>query len=728
MNNFFFKIFGCFILLFLVFSFFAIDFAYASYQKIAPGDTITLGEFVFDDDFVATTTACTIGITSPLNVEVVSSTTPMTANNDGWHYYNYTTPGNAVSGVWPSVMICGTAQRGDLVMVDKSFIVDWSVVSTSTIKEVVDESLTVATSSLAAAINAHTDTQASGIVSAVNLVTESASSSLPSTIWSFSGRTLTSFGTLVADIASAVWTSLVRTLTGASLDSGSLATESYINTATSTLTAEIAKGWTVTLSDFGETTVNTAYKAKLQVLNYAAVPTDADSLPTVVITDSAGTVKVPNGEDDGEMTPDIGSDGTYSYSYSIASGVGGVWETVVSVVINGETVKLTDYWSLSSSPADVQIIEITDKVIPTITASVRIDNKGTSNSDFYYVYCIVTSENNLCGGNDDTDSGSGTAYIKAGSFINKSLTLYDDVPTAGTYWFKVKARALAEPNWAAATEQFIAESGTITPPVNPPGGGGGGGGGYVAPPVVTQANFSGRAYPKSAVTLLKDAQVAAATVAGADANFQINLTGLSAGNYIFSVYSEDKNGIRSSLLTFPISVTSGATTNVSGIFIAPTIAVDKSEVKRGDNIAIFGQSASQADITISVNSDEEFFAKTISDKDGIYLYNFDTAILEYATHYIKSKAIIGNLAISGWSNSISFKVGEKNVAIESEKKALKGDLNNDGKVNLIDFSIAAYWYKRTISASFATIEKERLNGDGKVNLIDFSIMAYYWTG
>ncbi len=51
------------------------------------------------------------------------------------------------------------------------------------------------------------------------------------------------------------------------------------------------------------------------------------------------------------------------------------------------------------------------------------------------------------------------------------------------------------------------------------------------------------------------------------------------------------------------------------------------------------------------------------------------------------------------------------------------DLNNDKRVNLIDFSITAYWYKRPSPP--ATVD---LNNDGKVNLVDFSIMAYYWTG
>lgn len=257
-------------------------------------------------------------------------------------------------------------------------------------------------------------------------------------------------------------------------------------------------------------------------------------------------------------------------------------------------------------------------------------------------------------------------------------------------------------------------------------GGGGGGGGYVAP--ATSAIFEGRAYPKSVVTLLKDAQVAATTVADADANFQISISGLVGGNYIFSVYSEDGQGIRSSLLTFPVSITSGATTKVSGIFIAPTIATDKSEVKRGDNIVIFGQSTPESEVTISVNSDEEFFNKVKADAGGAYLYNFDTSALTADWHYAKSKAAL-NGEISSYSKTVSFNVGAKTVSAQpSAKCPAKADLNNDCRVNLVDFSIAAYWYKRTISAEFAAKEKERLNGDGKVDLIDFSIMAFYWTG
>ncbi len=257
------------------------------------------------------------------------------------------------------------------------------------------------------------------------------------------------------------------------------------------------------------------------------------------------------------------------------------------------------------------------------------------------------------------------------------------------------------------------------PPSTPPGGGGGGGGGGYAP-IQTIVNFKGRAYPKSTVTILKDAQVAATTVALSDASFQVSLSGLTGGNYIFSVYGEDNKGNRSNLLTFPISITAGATNNISGIFLVPTIDVDKSEVKRGDDIAIFGQTSPDSEITIGVASDEEVFVKTKAAKDGVYLYNFDTSSLTREQHFTRSKSAWGG-EVSSFSKSISFLVGTKNVA--KAAAALKGDLNNDKRVNIVDFSIVAYWYKRPSPPSSAD-----LSGDGKVDLIDFSIMAFHFSG
>lgn len=265
----------------------------------------------------------------------------------------------------------------------------------------------------------------------------------------------------------------------------------------------------------------------------------------------------------------------------------------------------------------------------------------------------------------------------------------------------------------------------------PPSGGGGGGGGSDGGTNIPLTNvvFVGKAYPRSTITLLKDAQVVATTISDAGANFQITISGISGGNYFFSLYSEDSKGNRSSLLTFPVGIKEGVTTKIGDIYITPTIAVDKSEVKRGDNIIIFGQSSPLSEVTISVNSDEEHFVKRITDAAGAYLLNFDTSVLELGQHNTKSKVAL-NGEISSFSKVVGFTVGTKNVYVEptSTSTYIKGDLNNDGKVNLVDFSIASYWYKFPLSSSFKVIEKRHLNGDGKIDLLDFSMIAFYWTG
>ena len=85
------------------------------------------------------------------------------------------------------------------------------------------------------------------------------------------------------------------------------------------------------------------------------------------------------------------------------------------------------------------------------------------------------------------------------------------------------------------------------------GGGGGGGGGGILAPHQTEVAFRGKAYPSSYITLLKDAEVVATTKAGPDANFEIRLSGLSAGTYTFGIWAEDSSGRRSITHTFTTS-------------------------------------------------------------------------------------------------------------------------------------------------------------------------------
>lgn len=319
-----------------------------------------------------------------------------------------------------------------------------------------------------------------------------------------------------------------------------------------------------------------------------------------------------------------------------------------------------------------------------------------------------------------TVSGGPYTYTTLG---NVTSTTEAGLSNGTVYYFVIVVKD-AFGNAIATSTQVTAT------PVASSGGGGGssGGGGGGTTSSSASVVFSGRAYPLSNVSILKDGQLAVTTIAGPDSKFFVSLSNLATGNYSFAVYGTDKNGTRSESFTFPLFITAGVTTNISGIFLAPTIAVDKTEVRRGDTVVIFGQSTPSSEITINVNSDPEYFVKRQSDSNGVYLLNFDSSVLQLGQHNTKSKSAIGE-EVSPYSRTVGFLVGTKNVlTIQGVTCPTRADLNSDCRVNLVDFSIAAFWYQKSISAQFAVIEKERLNGDGKINLIDFSIMAYEWTG
>lgn len=256
----------------------------------------------------------------------------------------------------------------------------------------------------------------------------------------------------------------------------------------------------------------------------------------------------------------------------------------------------------------------------------------------------------------------------------------------------------------------------------PPSGGGGVRGVPPPPSYYGRVIISGYAYSRSEVTLMSDGEIKAVTIADNNAKFEFDLNNLSPGNYLFTLYSEDNQGRRSSLYTFPVKISVGDTIRAGNILISPTIGIDKLEVKRGDFISIFGFSTPRSEVLINVSSDEELFLRTTSDNSGFYLYQLGTDVLEIGEHFTKSKTILANQMISNYSRVVSFKVGQKNLSKEA-KKCPPVDLNNDCRVNLIDSSILAYWYKRP-----KPLAKVDLNQDGKVDLIDFSILAYWWTG
>jgi hypothetical protein len=71
---------------------------------------------------------------------------------------------------------------------------------------------------------------------------------------------------------------------------------------------------------------------------------------------------------------------------------------------------------------------------------------------------------------------------------------------------------------------------------------------------------------------------------------------------------------------------------------------------------------------------------------------------------------------SSFGKSVSFFIGTGSPSGE-----VNTDINNDKKVNLVDFSIF-------LTHCNTADPRSDFNRDGKVNLADFSIMLFNWTG
>lgn len=240
------------------------------------------------------------------------------------------------------------------------------------------------------------------------------------------------------------------------------------------------------------------------------------------------------------------------------------------------------------------------------------------------------------------------------------------------------------------------------------------------------AIFRGIAYPGSTISLLKNGIIVAQMPASPNGTFEIRVRNLDPGTYSFGVRAEDEDRVKSKLLLFTIYVSSGVTTVIDGIFMPPTITSDKIEVKRGEVITFLGKSAPNADVRLSLHSDYELLKKAKANASGTWLYKLDSSELELGDHEGKARSLTTD-DLSPYSDTLPFRVSDTN-RLRQKAQALLGfrkrcDLNNDERVNILDFSIMAFWYKR-----FGFPERVDLNTDNKVNLTDLSILAYCWTG
>lgn len=252
---------------------------------------------------------------------------------------------------------------------------------------------------------------------------------------------------------------------------------------------------------------------------------------------------------------------------------------------------------------------------------------------------------------------------------------------------------------------------------------------YVAPE--NEVIFSGRTVPFGQVYLLRNGQLIENSPSNSGGNFQISNSDISAGEYIFGLYSIDSEGTQSSTTSFTVTVSQGTITLVSGIILSPTIKSNKSQAVAGESIIFSGQAVPNSSVSLDIDNGTVVVLIEVG-ADGIYYHNYSTLGLIIGTHEVKSfTSFFG--ADSSYSRTVEFEVtsqttkedeGDEDDEEEDQQDICsKTDLNNDSKTNIVDFSILLFWYNRE-----NTPGRIDLSDDGEINLTDFSIQVYCWTG
>ncbi len=241
----------------------------------------------------------------------------------------------------------------------------------------------------------------------------------------------------------------------------------------------------------------------------------------------------------------------------------------------------------------------------------------------------------------------------------------------------------------------------------------------------TKVVVSGKAYPSAIVHILRDGTPLALTTADADADFEFQTDQLTGGPTTFGFWAEDDRGLRSLTFTTTFQVVESAITTLAGIFLPPTIQVDKNRVSQGTPVVVYGQTVPHMRVLSALDGSVKDTPSTTALASGHYTFEVPTATLKNNDfHNIKTlfDMMTGSTTSrsrSGYSQSVSFYLGAGGAVGTST--GMRGDINNDNRVNLIDFSVLLFYWGAANDAA-------DLNSDGIIGLPDFSILLFNWTG
>ncbi len=265
------------------------------------------------------------------------------------------------------------------------------------------------------------------------------------------------------------------------------------------------------------------------------------------------------------------------------------------------------------------------------------------------------------------------------------------------------------------------------PGPNPPSGGGGGGGSPAGPNTPAAViTLSGRFAPNATISITLSGVPAKVISTDSNGLFAVSIPGLTQGLYSVSLVARDAvTSTFATSVSYSLYATIGVETIVSNIAFSPLLVLDKTNFRPDEKIPYSVRGVPSSSFELFVDNALSLTGRL--GPAGSYADNLTSKKklpLGKHTVTLREKLATSTLLMS---SPYEFFIGDGRTVPSAPKGdggcPKKGDFNGDCKVNIIDFSILAFWHNRL---NFP--KKFDLNNDGKINVKDFSILAFYWTG
>ncbi len=275
-------------------------------------------------------------------------------------------------------------------------------------------------------------------------------------------------------------------------------------------------------------------------------------------------------------------------------------------------------------------------------------------------------------------------------------------------------------------------------PESPSSGGGNGGVSATANPIAQDeralVHIEGYTFPGAKVQLSVSGLPSDSWFAGDDGFFSRDFRAEAVGNLVFS-FSAHTGRYWTSTSTYTLPVQPEQILDLGYVLLSPVMQSE-------DNLSWLGFSIPSSEVTVWVN-DEEKQTLIASSVDGSFNFLLDNAAsgnlyltctwegetcgtsLIYVLHGIQSTdqgTDSGTDQNTDQGTSQGAQTESGSEVSTGQASTLLSDINEDGKVNYVDFGLMREAY---LDQSYDPLVD--LDYDGTLNLLDFSLLAYQWT-